>query len=154
MAVKYILKKLERKFSDGRTDTANGKWYARAISVGTLETADLAEIIQRNCSMKKSDVLAVLTELVEVMTDKLQESYAVKLNDFGTFKIGITSKGADDPTNFTVTNNIVGTHVNFQPAYTVDIATGQRTKALLAGVKVSETAKNAVGMESADDTGE
>lgn len=144
MAVKYILKKLERTFKDGRTDPANNLWFARAITVGTLETKDLAEIIQKNCSMKKSDVIAVLSELVEVMTDKLQESYAVKLNDFGTFKIGITSKGASDPTNFSVTTNVVGTHINFQPAYTVDVATGKRTKALLEGVKVSETAKNAV----------
>jgi len=148
MAVKYILKKLTRNFNDGRKDSANNKYFARAITLGTVETEELANIIQKNCSMKKSDVIAVLSELVEVMTDKLQESYAVKLNGFGTFKIGITSKGADDPTQFSVANNIVGTHVNFLPAYTVDSATGKRTKALLEGVKCSETAKNTVGTET------
>jgi len=145
--VKYILHKVTRTYEDGRQDSANGKWYARAITMGTVETDDLAQIIQKNCSMKKSDVVAVLSELVEVMTDKLQESYAVKLNGLGTFKIGIDSTGVSDPMDFTVSNNITGSHVNFMPAYTVDSATGQRTKALLGGVKFSETAKNAVGVE-------
>ena len=142
--VKYILNQINRTFKDGRQDPANKKWFARAITVGTVDTDDLADIIQRNCSMKKSDVQAVLTELVEVMTDKLQESYAVKLDNFGTFKIGIKSTGALLPENFSVAKNIVGSHINFMPAYTVDVATGQRTKALLNGVKFSETAKNAV----------
>jgi hypothetical protein len=35
----------------------------------TTDLSALAERIQRNCTAKKSDVLAVLTELVEVMQD-------------------------------------------------------------------------------------
>lgn len=143
----YKLYKMQRTFKDGRTDTANGKWYGRAIRairVGTADTADLAEIIQRNCSMKRSDVQAVLTELVEVMTDKLQESYAVKINGLGTFKVGISTRGANTPAEFSVAKNVIGTHINFVPSYTVDLSTGRRTQALLNGVKVAETAKNAV----------
>ena len=37
---------MNRTFKDGRQDNSNGKWYARAINVGTVETNDLAEIIQ------------------------------------------------------------------------------------------------------------
>ena len=144
MPVLYKLAKLERTFKDGRQDPANGKWYAKAITVGTVTTDDLAEIIQKNCSMKKSDVQAVLTELVEVMTDKLQESYAVKINGLGIFKIGIRCKGAVERDEFSVANNIVGKHVNFLPAYTVDPATNNRTQALLSGCKIAETAKNNV----------
>lgn len=146
--LKYILKQINRKFSDGRRDSANGKWYARAIYNGTVTTGQLADVIQKNCSMKKSDVLAVLTELSEVMTDKLQDSYAVKLNGIGTFKIGIQSRGALEAEGFSVSKHIKGTHVNFMPEYTIDTATKKRTKALLDGVKISETAKNAVGVET------
>lgn len=144
MSVLYKLHKLVRTFSDGRTDTSNNKWYARAITVGTLNTQSVAEIIQRNCSMKKSDVKAVLDELVEVMTDKLQESYAVKLDGLGTFKLGIECVGADSVGEFSVNSNIVGCHVNFMPAYTVNAATGKRTQALIEGVTFQETAKNDV----------
>lgn len=144
MALMYKLYKMQRTFKDGRTDTANGKWYARAVKLGTYDTADLAEIIQRNCSMKHSDVQAVLTELVEVMTDKLQASYAVKINGLGTFKVGMSCRGANNPAEFSATKNVRGTHILFTPSYTVDLATGRRTQALLNGIKVAETPKNAV----------
>lgn len=144
MALMFKLYKIMRKFNDGRTDTANGKWFGRAVSLGTVDTADLAEVIQRNCSMKKSDVQAVLTELVEVMTDKLQESYSVKINGLGTFKVGLSTKGANTPAEFSVAKNVRGTHILFTPSYTVDLSTGRRTQALLNGIKVAETPKNAV----------
>ena len=153
MSVKYKLYQQNRTYKDGRQDPSNGKWFARAISQGTIETKDLAEIIQRNCSMKKSDVVAVLTELVEVMTDKLQESYTVKLNDFGTFKVGISCSGAIEPGDFSVSGNVRGTHINFTPSYTVDVATGRHHSPMLAGIKLSETAKNAVGVEDEEDKG-
>lgn len=146
MAVKYVLKQLVRKFSDGRRDSANGKWYARAVCDGTLGTAELANIIQRNCSMKKSDVVAVLTELSEVMTDALQNSMAVKLDNFGIFKVGIQSRGALEPEGFSVSKHIKGTKVNFLPAARIDSATHHRSRALLDGIKFQETAKNAVGV--------
>ena len=141
MPVLYKLKKMERAYADGRQDPANGKWYAKAVTVGYVTTDDIADIIQKNCSMKKSDVQAVLTELVEVMTDKLQESYAVKLNGLGTFKIGIRSKGAVEREEFSVATNITGKRVNFRPAYTIDLANGNRTQALLNGCKISEATK-------------
>lgn len=144
MPVFFKLKKIVRKFNDGREDAANNRWYARAFTVGTVGTDDLAGIIQRNCSMKKSDVQAVLTELVEVMQDKLQESYAVKLDGFGTFKIGISCVGADTVEEFSVAGNIKGAHVNFMPSYTVDTATGTRTTQLLKGCKYAETVVNKV----------
>lgn len=144
MSMLYKLRKLERTFSDGRQDPANGKWFARTVYVGTVTTDDLAQIIERNCSMKRSDVKAVLTELVEVMTSKLQDSYAVKLDGIGTFKIALRSTGAVEASEFSVSKNVTGSKVNFSPAYTVDSATGTRSRSLLSGMKVTETPKNEV----------
>ena len=59
-----------RLHQDQSTGTKrSGKWYARAVPTAVIGTRQLAEIIQRNCTVKKSDVMAVLEELVEVMTD-------------------------------------------------------------------------------------
>ncbi len=33
----------------------SGKWYARAVPIGVINTRGLAEIIQRNCTVKRSD---------------------------------------------------------------------------------------------------
>ena len=51
---------------------AYGKWYAKAKHVGTVDINKLSEIMQRNCTVKKADILAVLDELVETMRDQLQ----------------------------------------------------------------------------------
>ena len=84
-----------RLHQDQSTGTKrSGKWYARAVPTACIGTRQLAEIIQRNCTVKKSDVMAVLEELVEVMKDQMQDSKRVKLDGFGSFKIGIESKGA------------------------------------------------------------
>ena len=91
-----------------------GKWYGWAVVYQTMDTDKVADLIQRNCSMKKSDVKAVLEELVEVIKDAIQDSKAVKLNGLGTFKIGISTVGAEKPEEFDDTN-IKGFKVLFQP---------------------------------------
>ena len=40
-----------------------GKWYAKVVTGQTVTTEKIAERIQASCSMKKSDVVAVLSEL-------------------------------------------------------------------------------------------
>ena len=72
--------------------------------------------------VKKSDVLAVINELIEVMTDKLQNSFTVKLDGFGTFKIGLKTVGADKAENFSISRNVAGLRVNF-------ISTGKKSQA-------------------------
>ena len=121
----------------------SGKWYARMVPMATIDTRKLAEIIQRNCTVKKSDVLAVLDELVETMRDQLQDSKRVKLDGFGSFKIGLNSKGARTARSFTVADHIEGTHIVFSPENTKDSA-GNRTKQFLQGVKVEELPENKV----------
>ena len=82
MAVFYKL------YQSKRTGNSFNKWYARATQPTTVDLEKIADIVQQNCSLKRSDVKAVLSELVEVMTDQLQAGNRVKLNGFGTFKIG------------------------------------------------------------------
>ena len=121
----------------------SGKWYARMVPIGMIDTYGLAEIIQRNCTMKRADVLAVLEELVETMRDQLQDSKRVKLDGFGSFKIGIQCRGARSARAFTVTDNIEGVRVVFTPESTHDQA-GNRSKQFLQGVKVEELPENKV----------
>ena len=141
MPLLYKVSQLNRTYKDGRTDPANGKWFGRAIHVGTLETEDIAEIMQRNCTLKKSDIKACIEELVETMTDKLQDSYSIKLNGLGIFKLGISSTGSLTAEDYSVSANVRGVHVNFTPEAHIDTE-GNRTVALTKGCKVQETAKN------------
>lgn len=110
-------------------------YYGRAVQINTVDTEALANIIQQNCSMKKSDVLAVLTELVEVMTLKLQDSATVRLDGFGSFKIGITSSGAVKEEDYNVIKNVKGLHVNFLPEGKRQHGNNKVTRTFLGGVK-------------------
>lgn len=120
-----------------RPDKSYDKWYARATQPTTVDLEKIADIVQQNCSLKRSDVKAVLSELVDVMTEQLQAGNRVKLDGFGTFKIGLCSKGADSPEDFSVQRHVVSAHVLFQPQARVG-ADGKRVKTFLAGVKVQE----------------
>lgn len=125
------------------TSTTKGKWFGRSVVTNMIDTNGLAEIMQRNCTVKKSDILAVLAELVETMTDQLQQSARVKLNGFGSFKIGIKGIGSNTVKEYSVAKNVKGLRVNFLPESSTDAA-GNRTKQFLNGATVQEAPKNAV----------
>ncbi|MBQ0074277.1 MAG: HU family DNA-binding protein [Prevotella sp.] len=106
MAIQYIT----------RQDTRRGSaklWYGRAVHPSTVNLDKLADRIQRQCSMTKGDVLAVLTELVTVMKDELQNSNKVKLDGLGTFAIGIKTVGASTEEEFNVQEYVKAFRVNF-----------------------------------------
>lgn len=110
MAILYKL------YQDNRKNSSYpGKWYARAVHQNTVGLSEIAARIQRNCSMKKSDVIAVLTELIEVMRDELQASNAVKLDGIGIFRAGIKTIPADTAADFSPLKNVVGYRINFMP---------------------------------------
>lgn len=134
MAVKY------RLYQSAQEGATFGKWYAKAVVDEVVETDALSEIIQRNSSMKRSDVLAVLSELSEVMRDQLQAGNRVRIEGLGSFKVGFSSKPADTREEWSPTTHISGTHINFQPE-TVDIISGgrrTRTAAALQGIEFTE----------------
>ena len=101
MAVFYTL------YQNNREGFATkGKWYAR-VRVNKVKTMkDIAREIQDIASVRKSDVMAVLTELPDVMNKMLQEGHRVKLDGFGSFKVGIKTKPSDTVKDFSVTKNI------------------------------------------------
>ena len=120
-----------------------GKWYPRAVITQTVETEELAAIMQRNCTLKKADIVAVISELIETMQDQLQDSKRVKLNGFGSFKIGIKGEGADSAADFSVSKNVKGLHVLFMPEVKKD-GSGVRQKTFISGCNVQEAPKNGV----------
>ena len=58
------------------------KWYAKPVYTDTISLMDIAELIQRNSTAKKSDAYAVLVEMVEVISDALKASKRVHIDGF------------------------------------------------------------------------
>ena len=138
MSVLYRLSKVTSPKAKGY-----GKWYPRAVITQTVDTEMLAAIMQRNYTLKKADIVAVISELIETMADQLQDSKRVKLNGFGSFKIGIRGEGADSAADFSTSKNIKGLHVLFQPEVKTD-GSGLRQKTFITGCSVQEAPKNDV----------
>jgi predicted histone-like DNA-binding protein len=123
------------------------KWYARPVYTGTIDLDGIAERIQRNSTAKKSDAKAVLTEMVEVITDALQASQRVHINGFGTFKIGISSKGVSSVKDFSILENLKGVRVLFQPETSVDKGSHKRVRPMLSGLNFQNSADLASAKE-------
>ncbi|MDE6353468.1 MAG: HU family DNA-binding protein [Prevotella sp.] len=117
------------------------KWYGRSVAIDKVTTDQLAEEIEANCTVKRADILAVLSELVVVMKRELQNSKRVCLDRFGAFKIGVSTKPADTAKDFNVKDNVKGMHIIFQPELHID-ATGRRVRSFLDGCKVAELPVN------------
>ena len=128
------------------------KWYAKPVYTETISLTDIAELIQRNSTAKKSDAYAVLVEMVEVVSDALKSSKRVHIDGFGTFKIGISSRGADSVEDFNANENIRGCRVLFQPEITTDPSTRKRLKKMIQGMSFQSAASlvNAKEIEERD----
>lgn len=143
MAVYYKVYQSYRKNNPNK-----GKWYARAAMVGTDSTDELAEAIEEKCTVHKADVVAVIEALIGEMTRSLQNSRRVKLPGFGTFKLGISSKPADDRDKVTV-KNIKNVHVVFIPE--LKKTAGVSTRTFVNGARLKNFSDFATAHSSTTD---
>ena len=140
---------------------AYGKYFATAVYdnhfVGTDEIADF---IQRQASVKKSDIKAVLQELGEAMKHFFEMGQKIKLEGIGILKVGFSSIGvakAEECSTSTITTR----RILFQPE-TERVVVGQQKSgdgtvkqkyvtaiSLLKDVVFEETHDNSMNTESA-----
>ncbi len=137
---------------------AFGKYFAKAVyDKGFVETKQLAEYIQSQASVKRSDIIAVLDELGAAMKHYFELGQKVKLEGIGIFKVGFSSIGADKVEDLGA-QNITTRRVLFTPE-TVRVVTGQGHRAngtiyqkfavakqLVKDVVFEETHENAVAV--------
>ena len=105
--------------------TAYGKWFATAVyDQHFIETEELANYIQQQASVKKSDIKAVLDELGGAMKHYFELGQKVKLEGIGIFKVGFSSIGAATKDTCGAAN-ITTRRVLFQPE-TERVVVGQK----------------------------
>jgi predicted histone-like DNA-binding protein len=156
--------------NNNKKSTAYGKWFATAVyDQRFVETEELANYIQQQASVKKSDIKAVLDELGGAMKHYFELGQKVKLDGIGIFKVGFSSIGAADKVDCTAAT-ITTRRVLFQPE-TERIVVGQAlnkegkivqkyvvAKTLIKDVFFEETydpsLKPEGNSDSSDDTGD
>lgn len=123
MSQKFVKTKNNNQKSD-----AYGKYFAQAVyDTNFIETNQLADYIQQQASVKRSDIIATLTELGEALKHFFEMGQKVRLAGIGIFKVGFSSIGvtkAEDCTAATISKR----RVLFQPE-TERIVVGQVTRA-------------------------
>ncbi len=151
MAQKFIKSK-----NNNPQSAAFGKYFATAVyDENFIETDQIADYIQQQCSIKKSDIQAALLELGEAMKHFFELGQKVRLKGIGIFKVGFSSIGVakvEDCSAATITER----RVLFQPE-TVRVVVGQEkkddgsvkqkyvvAKALIKDVLFEETHNNAM----------
>ena len=91
MSVKFTV--VPRK--DPRDLNSTPKYYATAKSDGRADTNNLAKQIARMSTVSTADTMAMLEAFLTVVPDQLAEGKIVELGEFGTFRISISSQGAE-----------------------------------------------------------
>ena len=110
MAIRYAL--AERH--NPQDPAAPKKFYAHAKSTGDINLKQLSKDISARSTVNSSDTLAVLDSLIQQLVKELEAGRIVRLGDFGSFQISISSEGADTAEQFT-SSMIKGSRILFRP---------------------------------------
>ena len=155
MSQKFIKSQNKNSFSQ-----AFGKYFAQAVYDNHfIGTEELSDFIQRQASVKKSDIKAVLQELGEAFKHFFEMGQKIKLDGIGIFKVGFSSIGVtklDDCGAQTITTR----RILFQPE-TTRVVVGQQKMddgsvkqkyvnaiTMLKDVVFEETHDNAMNVEA------
>lgn len=160
MSQKYIKTQKRNSYNP----KSYGKYYAQPVyDQKFIETDEIADFIQTQATLKRSDIKAALDELGAAMKHFLEMGQKVKLAGIGIFKVGFSSIGVakvEDCTASTITSR----RVLFQPE-TERIVVGSaekdgkviqkyvNAKTLVKDVVFEETHDNAMNIEPEDEEG-
>ena len=161
MAQKFIKSK-----NNNNKSLAYGKYFATAVyDEKFITTEQIADFIQQQCSIKKSDIQAALDELGGAMKHFFELGQKIRLDGIGIFKVGFSSIGVDKAADCSAAT-ITERRILFQPE-TERVVVGQTTnkdgkivqkyvvaKSLIKDVLFEETHENAMkNASSSDGTG-
>ncbi|MPN51334.1 hypothetical protein SDC9_198977 [bioreactor metagenome] len=110
MAINYVL----TQRVNPRDVTAPRKFYAIAKSTGEESVRQLATEIAKRTSLSSVDVFAVLEASIDLIPDRIAEGKIVRLGEFGSFNLTLSSEGAATVEDFNVAM-IKGNSLKFRP---------------------------------------
>jgi len=110
MSVKYSV--VQQKYDITGKDEL--KFFAKAQATGVLDFKTICENISDRGTLTKGDVMATIEGCIHVMKQALKEGQIVRLGDFGSFQIGLSSEGTLLEKDFTSTR-IKQARIRFRP---------------------------------------
>lgn len=90
------------------------KFYVSTGGSGEVDLEAMSINISEKCTLTEPDVLAVLSALTSEMTSQLTEGKIVRFGSFGSFQLGISSKGVENEDE-TSRYQVKSVRVKFRP---------------------------------------
>ena len=96
MSVKYTLVERYNPYKPGEPL----KIYAQAVSAGETNLKQLSKAISMQSTVNQADIIGVLYALMQQLVIELDAGRIVRLDDFGSFQLAISSGGAEAKKTF------------------------------------------------------
>lgn len=90
------------------------KFYGIAKSSGEETVRQLATEISKRTNLSTAEVYATIEAFIDLIPERIAEGKIVRIGDFGSFSVSISSEGVDKEESFTAAN-IKGNSLNFRP---------------------------------------
>lgn len=94
MAVKY---RLIKQATPGIKGGGQYKYYARACERKKVTIDQLANALAKRSSLSRSDIIATLTGMIDLMPELLLDNNTVELGELGTFSLNLKSNASEEP---------------------------------------------------------
>ena len=155
MSQKYIKTQNKNSFNQ----KSYGKYYAQPVyDQKFIETDEIADFIQTQATLKRSDIKAALDELGAAMKHFLGMGQKIRLAGIGIFKVGFSSIGVNKKEDCTAAT-ITSRRVLFQPEVErIVVGSAEKdgkiiqkyvnAKTLVKDVVFEETHDNTMNLES------
>lgn len=111
MPIKY---KAVSQAQPGIKGGGNYQYYARICERQNINLIQLCERIALMSTFSRGDVFGVVESLLDIIPTYLNDGYNVKLGDFGTFSLSLTSDPVDTVDKLT-SKKIKKTNIKFRP---------------------------------------
>lgn len=138
-----LVKPIQRR--NPQDEDAPKKWYVTQVTAAQVDETQVAMDLSEETTLNPSEAMMAIRQLRKVLLRHLLSGESVKLGNWGSFSVTITSTGSDTKEEVSA-RNIKSINLNFQPdaAFKADLQ-----KASYAWVD-----KLAGGVSATDDTEE
>ncbi len=99
-----------------KSNSSYGKYFAKAVSQGEVTLREITAEACRRSGVSAGTMKAIMTDLQDILKQKLDDGQTVVLPGIGRFSLRVESMGVDDPKRFDLRRHITRIFCRFLPS--------------------------------------